>query len=133
MQVRSLMGQLDWQIGMKTRGYLIWWLTAPGECRTWTTLTWKRERSPALRFRINSGAMNACPSSRRIGQGHAFYKVILEEESGRILGAHLFGHNAGEAINIFAMAMKFGLSKLDLKKMLWAYPTNVSDLKYMID
>ena len=84
-------------------------------------------------FRIKSGAMNAWPSSRRIGQEHAFYKLILEEESGRILGAHLFGHNAGEAINIFAMAMKFGLGKQDLKKMLWAYPTNVSDLKYMID
>ncbi len=85
------------------------------------------------RFRINRGSMDAWPSSRRIGQKHAFYKVILEEESGRILGAHLFGHNAGEAINIFALATKFGLSNQDLKKVLWAYPTNVSDLKYMID
>ena len=86
-----------------------------------------------LRFRINRGSMSAWPSSRRIGQKHAFYKVILGEEDGRILGAHLFGYNAGEAINIFAMAMKFGLSNQDLKKVLWAYPTNVSDLKYMID
>ena len=85
------------------------------------------------RFRINRGSMNAWPSSRRIGQKHAFFKVILEEESGRILGAHLFGHNAGEAINIFALAMKFGLGNQELKKVLWAYPTNVSDLKYMID
>ena len=84
-------------------------------------------------FRINRGSMGAWPSSRRIGQKHAFYKVILEEQSGLILGAHLFGHNAGEAINIFALAMKFGLSNQDLKKVLWAYPTNVSDLKYMID
>ncbi len=85
-----------------------------------------------LHFRVNRGHMNRWPSSRRIGQEHSFYKVILEEETGRILGAHLFGHNAGEAINIFAMAMKFGLSNHDLKQMLWAYPTNVSDLKYMI-
>jgi glutathione reductase (NADPH) len=84
-------------------------------------------------FRINRGPMNRWPSSRRIGQEQAFYKIILEEETGLILGAHLFGHNAGEAINIFAMAMKFGLSNQDLKKMLWAYPTNVSDIKYMIN
>ncbi len=83
-------------------------------------------------FRINRGTMDAWPSSRRIGQEHSFYKVILEKESGRILGAHLLGHNAGEAINIFAMATKFGLTNQDLKKVLWAYPTNVSDLKYMI-
>jgi glutathione reductase (NADPH) len=86
-----------------------------------------------LRFRINRGSMSAWPSSRRIGQKHACYKVILGEEDGRILGAHLFGYNAGEAINIFALAMKFGLSNQDLKKVLWAYPTSVSDLKYMID
>ncbi|MDD2309403.1 MAG: NAD(P)/FAD-dependent oxidoreductase [Desulfuromonadaceae bacterium] len=89
------------------------------------------EKSGA-RFCINRGSMSDWPSSRRIGQKHAYYKVIIEEESGRILGAHLFGHNAGEAINIFAMAIKFGLNNQDLKKMLWAYPTNVSDLKYMI-
>lgn len=95
----------------------------------------KEEEAEAsgIRFRINRGSMSTWPPSLRIGQEHAFYKVILEQESGRILGAHLFGHNAGEAINIFAMAIKFGLTNRDLKKMLWAYPTSVSDLKYMID
>jgi glutathione reductase (NADPH) len=85
-----------------------------------------------IRFRITRGSMSDWPSSRRIGQKHAYYKVVIEEESGHILGAHIFGHNAGEVINIFAMAIKFGLSDQDLKKMLWAYPTSVSDLKYMI-
>jgi glutathione reductase (NADPH) len=92
----------------------------------------KDASTSGLSFRINRGSMSGWPSSRRIGQQHACYKIIIEEESGRILGAHLFGHNAGEAINIFAMAMKFGLSNRDLKRVLWAYPTNVSDLKYMI-
>jgi glutathione reductase (NADPH) len=86
-----------------------------------------------VRYRINHGSMSDWPSSLRIGQKHAYYKIIIAEESGLILGAHLFGHNAGEVINIFAMAIKFVLSNQDLKKMLWAYPTNVSDLKYMID
>jgi len=85
------------------------------------------------RFRINRGSMSDWTSSRRIGQKHAYYKIIIEEDSGNLLGAHLFGHNAGEVINIFAMAIKFGLSNQYLKKMLWAYPTSVSDLKYMID
>lgn len=95
-------------------------------------MTEEQAEGAGLRFRINRGSMKAWPSSRRIGQEHAFYKVILEEDSGLILGAHILGHNAGEAINILALAMKFGLSNHDLKKMLWAYPTNVSDLKYMI-
>ena len=83
-------------------------------------------------FRVNRGSMSDWPSSRRIGQKHAYYKLIIAEEDGHILGAHLFGHNAGEVINIFALAIKFGLNTHDLKKMLWAYPTAVSDIKYML-
>ena len=83
-------------------------------------------------FRVNRGAMGDWPSSRRIGQQHAYYKVLIQEGTGKILGAHLFGHDAGEAINIFALAIKFGLTNSDLKRVLWAYPTQVSDLKYMI-
>lgn len=96
-------------------------------------MTEEGTQSAGVRYRVNRGSMTDWPSSRRIGQKHAYYKVIIAEGSGHILGAHLFGHNTGEAINIFAMAMKFGLSNEDLKKMLWAYPTAVSDLKYMID
>jgi glutathione reductase (NADPH) len=86
-----------------------------------------------LRFHINRGTATGWASSRRIGQKHAFYKVLIEDGTGRILGIHLLGHNAAEAINIFALAMKFGLTTRDLKKVLWAYPTHISDVKYMLD
>jgi len=85
------------------------------------------------KIRVNKGDMTGWPSSRRIGQTHAAYKVIIDEQSHQILGAHLLGHSAGEAINIFAMAMRSNLTTDDLKQMLWAYPTCISDLKYMID
>jgi len=96
-------------------------------------MTEAQAKKSDARFHINRGTMTGWASSRRIGQKHAFYKVLIEDGTGHILGAHLFGHNAGEVINIFAMAMKFGISNLDLKKVLWAYPTHVSDLKYMIE
>ena len=83
-------------------------------------------------IRVNTGDPSRWPSSRRIGQRHAGYKVIVDAESGAILGAHLLGHNADEAINIFALAMKAGLTTADLKRVLWAYPTHVSDLKYTL-
>jgi len=82
--------------------------------------------------RVNTGDPTRWPSSKRIGQQHAGYKVILDRETDRILGAHLLGHNAEEAINVFALAIKAGLTTADLKRVLWAYPTHVSDLKYMI-
>lgn len=83
-------------------------------------------------YQTNMGDASGWPSSRRIGQSHAAYKVYIENHSRRILGAHLVGHNAGEMINLFALAMKFDLSADDLKKVLWGYPTHSSDIKYML-
>jgi glutathione reductase (NADPH) len=82
---------------------------------------------------VNKGDMTRWPSSRRIGQKHAFFKIIQEAKSGRILGAHLLGHNADEVINVFAMAVRMKLTGTALKEMLWAYPTYTSDLKYMVN
>jgi glutathione reductase (NADPH) len=81
---------------------------------------------------VNKGDMTRWPSSKRIGQKHAFFKIIQEAKSGRILGAHLLGHNADEVINVFAMAVRMKLTGTALKETLWAYPTYTSDLKYMV-
>jgi glutathione reductase (NADPH) len=81
---------------------------------------------------VKTGDMVDWPSSKRIGQTHAGYKVIIDNKDHYILGAHLLGHNAEEVINVFALAMRFRLKIDDLKQMLWSYPTYVSDVKYMI-
>lgn len=81
---------------------------------------------------VRQGSAAHWPSSRRIGQQHASYKVLLDPDSGSILGAHLLGHAAGEMINIFALAMQQQITAAQLKAMLWAYPTHVSDIKYML-
>ena len=62
------------------------------------------------------------------GERPARAKVVLEEESRRVLGAHLLGAGAAEIIHVFAMAIRFGLTTADLDKMVWAYPTLSSAL-----
>ena len=57
------------------------------------------------------------------GERPAKAKVVVEESTRRILGAHLYGAEAAEMIHVFALAMRFGLSTADLEKMVWAYPT----------
>lgn len=95
-------------------------------------LTQTQAKERGIGVKVNSGDASKWPSSRRIGQKHAAYTVLLDPAGQRILGAHLLGHNAGEMINIFAMAIKFHLTTADLKTMLWAYPTHISDIKYML-
>lgn len=71
-------------------------------------------------------------SSRRVGEDCAGSKVLIEEATNLILGAHLLGPQAEEVINIFAVAMRGGMTAGDLKAMLFAYPTHASDIPYML-
>lgn len=71
-------------------------------------------------------------TTRRSGLEFAASKVILDEVNDRIVGAHILGPNAEEAINIFAMAMRLGLRASDIKKIVFTYPTVCSDIRYML-
>lgn len=95
-------------------------------------LTEDQARKMHRDFRVNRGAATAWPSSKRIGEEHAGYKVLIDNHTDEIIGAHLARHNASEVINVLALAMKFGIKAFDLAKFPWAYPTLTSDLKYMV-
>ncbi|RJP25778.1 MAG: NAD(P)/FAD-dependent oxidoreductase [Candidatus Abyssobacteria bacterium SURF_5] len=71
-------------------------------------------------------------SSRRIGLKYSGAKVLIAKHSRRILGAHLFGHNADEVINIFSMAIRGNLTAHNLERMLWTYPSSTYEINYML-
>lgn len=89
-------------------------------------------RQRGLKFRTKQGDTSGWYSSRRIGMKCSGFKVLVEEDSGRILGAHLLGPHAEEVINLFALAIRAGLRAADLKTMPWAYPSSASDVSYMV-
>ncbi len=85
-----------------------------------------------LRFRTHREDTSGWYSSRRVALSHTGSKVLVEEGTDRILGAHLLGLHAEEVINIFALAIRAGLPASDLKTMVYAYPTSASDISYMV-
>ncbi len=85
-----------------------------------------------LNFRVNIGSTIQWPSSKRIGEEHSGYKVLINKDDDTIVGAHIARHNASEVINIFGLAMKFSVKATELSEFMWAYPTYTSDLKYMV-
>ncbi len=89
-------------------------------------------RQKGLKFKVNRGDSSGWYSSRRVNVKYSGFKVLVEEGSGSILGPHLFGLHAEEVINLFALAIRFGLKADDLKKMPYAYPTSSSDVSYMV-
>lgn len=85
-----------------------------------------------LKFTTRHSSTASWYSSRRVNESHSGYKVLIEENTGKIIGAHLFGPNADEVINIFAMAMRLNIRSERLSEVIWSYPTNASDINYMV-
>ncbi len=89
-------------------------------------------RDLKLKFRVNHQLTESWYSSRRTAETHAGFKVLIEEGTGKILGAHLLGAQAEELVNIFALAIRAGLCASDLERAIFAYPSHSSDLSYML-
>ena len=89
-------------------------------------------RSRALDIDVHSGDMSGWYTSRRLAEPVAAFKTITDARTGRLLGAHLLAGHAAETINLFALAMRAGLTAADVKQVLFAYPTAGSDVAYML-
>jgi glutathione reductase (NADPH) len=89
-------------------------------------------REQNLKFRIEKEMTSTWYSSRRVAETHSGYKVLVEEGTDRILGAHILGSEAGEVINLFALAIRSGMRATDLRHMLFAYPTSGSNMTRML-
>jgi glutathione reductase (NADPH) len=89
-------------------------------------------RTAGLKFRTNWQETSGWFNTRRIGETVSAFKVLIEEGTGQILGAHLLGPNAAEVINLFATAIRLGIRADDLKQVIFAYPTSGSDIRFML-
>lgn len=81
---------------------------------------------------VRHGDMDDWYSYRRLAHAPARYKVLVDRETGQIVGAHLLGTHAEEVVNLFALAIRAGATARDLKQVPWGYPTHGSDLPYML-
>ncbi|MFL6383166.1 MAG: FAD-dependent oxidoreductase [Nitrososphaera sp.] len=93
----------------------------------------KVAKESGFRFRVKHENTASWASSRRVCETCSGFKVLIEEGSDRILGAHLVGPHAEEIINIFSIAIRLGLTAKNLQDpLLYSYPTNASDVVYML-
>jgi glutathione reductase (NADPH) len=89
-------------------------------------------RTAGLKFRTNWQETSGWFNTLRVGEKVSGFKVLTEEGTGRILGAHLIGPNAAEVINLFATAIRLRIPAEDLKQVIFAYPTSGSDIRFML-
>jgi glutathione reductase (NADPH) len=95
-------------------------------------MTEQEAKGKGVKYRIKSQRATNWFTARQAAEPVYGFKVLVDEESDLILGAHLVGPHAEEVINLFALAIRHGLSAHDLKITMFAYPTGASDIGYML-
>lgn len=95
-------------------------------------LTEEEARNHYPKLEKFQGDMAKWADYRRIGQTRAGYKILVDGDTKRFLGAHFLGRRAEEIVNIFALAIQNDLRLEDLQSMIWAYPSHGYTLNYML-
>jgi glutathione reductase (NADPH) len=60
------------------------------------------------------------------------YKILVNERTNEILGAHLLSSEANETINLFSLAIQQKMTVTEFKKQMFTYPSYSNDLKSMM-
>ena len=89
-------------------------------------------RTTGRRFRVNHQDTAGWFNTQRVGETASGFKVLIDEETDHILGAHLLGPRADEVINLFAVAVRLRIPARELQQVLFAYPTYGSDVRFML-
>jgi glutathione reductase (NADPH) len=89
-------------------------------------------RKQGRKMRVKTARASDWYTARRVGESVYGYKTLVEEGSDQILGAHLVGPHVDEVINLYAMAIRHGLTAEHLKATIFAYPSGASDIGAML-
>lgn len=89
-------------------------------------------RRKGLKIRVKAQEASDWFTARQAAEPTYGFKVIVDEGTDHILGAHLVGPHADEVINIFALAIRHGLTREQLMTTMFAYPTGASDIGSML-
>jgi glutathione reductase (NADPH) len=95
-------------------------------------LSEKEARKHGKKFKVNCKQASDWFTAKQEAEPVYGYKVLVQERSGKILGAHLVGPHVDEVINLFAFAIRHGHSAEVLKSTVFAYPTGASDIGSML-
>ncbi len=76
-----------------------------------------------IRYKVGKFSFIANSRAKAIDDTEGFVKIISDEKTDKVLGAHLIGPHAGELIGEIGIAMEFGASSEDIARTCHAHPT----------
>ena len=76
-----------------------------------------------IKYKIGKFSFMANSRAKAIDDAEGFVKILADEKTDKVLGAHLIGPHAGELIAEIGVAMEFGASSEDIARTCHAHPT----------
>jgi len=76
-----------------------------------------------IKYKIGKFSFMANSRAKAIDNAEGFVKILADEKTDKVLGAHLIGPHAGELIAEIGIAMEFGASSEDIARTCHAHPT----------
>ena len=75
------------------------------------------------KYKIGKFSFMANSRAKAIDDAEGFVKILADETTDKVLGAHIIGPHAGELIAEIGVAMEFGASSEDIARTCHAHPT----------
>ena len=76
-----------------------------------------------LKYKVGKFSFMANSRAKAIDDTEGFVKILADEITDKVLGAHIIGPHAGELIAEIGVAMEFGASSEDIARTCHAHPT----------
>ena len=76
-----------------------------------------------IKYKIGKFSFMANSRAKAIDEAEGFVKILADEKTDKVLGAHIIGPHAGELITEIGIAMEFGASAEDIARTCHAHPT----------
>lgn len=80
-------------------------------------------KKAGIKYRKGVFPFMANSRARTNNDAEGFVKILIEEESHKIVGVHIIGPNAGEMLQEGVLAMEYGASAEDIARTCHAHPT----------
>ena len=82
-----------------------------------------------IKYKVGKFPFLANSRARVNNETEGFVKIIADEKSDKVLGAHMIGSHVGTMIAEAALAMEFGASSEDIARTCHAHPTHTEAIK----
>lgn len=83
----------------------------------------KQAVEKGLKYKVGRFQFRGLAKSHAMGEIAGLFKIIADEETDKILGAHIIGAHASDMIHEVALAMEKGLTTKDIAHTIHAHPT----------